>query len=1078
MKTKFSGILTLLLAFVVQFTFAQEKTVSGTVTDDDTGPLPGVSVVIQGTTIGAETDFDGKYSIQANTGDVLQFSYIGMITQEKVVGASNTINVVMQTDNVLEEVVVTALGIKREKKSLGYSTQEVKGDDVNTIKDANFINSLSGKVAGIDVQSSGTIGGSTNVVIRGYSSLSNSNQALFVIDGVPISNLNSNDIYQQAGRGGYDYGNAASDINPDDIESINVLKGGAATALYGSRAANGVIVITTKKGSKQKGIGVTINSSVTFNKFNKDTFAEYQNQYGAGYYDGWHPGGFYFEDQNGDGIDEAYTLADWDGSYGIVEFDPNLLVHQWDSFYPELAGFGQATPWVAGENGPETLFETGITSFNTISLVGGDDKGSFKLGYTKLNQTGIMPNSLIRRDNVDFGGSLKLNEKLTAAAKVTYTKTSGKGRYGTGYSGNYMQTFRQWWQTNVDLQDQRDSYFQTGLNTTWNTSFINQDLDAIYHDNIYFMRYESFETDLRNRVFGNVSLNYEINDWLNVYARVTLDTYSGNQEERQAKGSAAQNREEVDVTSYYSKFLESFTENNYDFMLNINKDLTDKLSLTGVLGANIMRQGYSSTRAFTNGGLNVAGLYSLSNSKNPIEAPIENDFSMGVDGYYANASFGYDGTVYLEGSYRLDISSTLPNDDNKYDYYGISGSLIFSKFLDADFISFGKLRAGYAKTGNSAPALSIFNTYVLNTPVGGNGSASLPNTNNNENLTNEESIEREIGLEMSLFKSRMGFDLSLYKKESNDLLTPISVTNQTGFTGQWLNAGTMENKGVELALYGSPVKTDDFEWRVNVSWGKNENVVTSLPEGLTNLRLDGGLQEGTINASVGEAYGMIRGTNFVFHENGERIINPDGFYAVTTSTNENLGSFQADWKGGITNTFNYKDLTFSFLIDVKKGGHVFSLDQWYGNGTGLYPATAGNNELGNPVRTPSADGGGRILEGVQADGSPNTVRADFTAFWNPLGWAGPAPTALHVYDAGYVKLREVSLSYNLPKNLLANGFFQSISVTAIGRNLWIIDKSLPMADPEAGLSSGNIQGNSSGAYPSTKDYGLSVKLEF
>ena len=322
MKTKFSGILTLLLAFVVQFTFAQEKTVSGTVSDES-GPLPGVSVIIKGTTSGTETDFDGNYSINANIDDVLRFSFIGMTTQEVKVGPSNTINVILHADNILDEVVVTAFGIQREKKSLGYSTQEVQGDAVNTVKDANFVNSLSGKVAGIDVKSSGTMGGSTNVVIRGYSSLYGSNQALFVIDGVPISNINSNTSNQRTGRVGYDYGNAAADINPDDIESVNILKGGAASALYGSQAANGVVVITTKSGKGKKGIGVTVNSSVTFNKYNEDTFAVYQDEYGAGYFDGFHPGGFYFEDQNGVG-DEPYALSDWDGSYGTVPFDDNL----------------------------------------------------------------------------------------------------------------------------------------------------------------------------------------------------------------------------------------------------------------------------------------------------------------------------------------------------------------------------------------------------------------------------------------------------------------------------------------------------------------------------------------------------------------------------------------------------------------------------------------------------------------------------------------------------------------------------------------------------------------------------------
>ncbi len=357
MKTKLSGILTLLLAFVVQFTFAQERTITGVVSDE-TGPLPGVSVLIQGTSIGTETDFDGNYTISAETGNVLQFSFVGMTTTTRTVGSEASISVTMVSEeNTLDEVVVTALGIQREKKSLGYATQEVSGEQVNTVKSINFVNSLQGKASGIDVKTSGTMGGSTNVVIRGYSSMFNSNQALFVVDGVPISNINNNSLDQTTGRGGYDYGNAAQDINPDDIESINVLKGGGATALYGSRAANGVILITTKKGRDHgdKAFGVTINSTVTFNVFDPSTFNRYQKEYGAGYsnyyYDAGGPGGagFLERDLNGDGILELTTPSTEDGSFGAI-FDPNLLIYQWDSWYPELTDtYLVPRPWVAAE---------------------------------------------------------------------------------------------------------------------------------------------------------------------------------------------------------------------------------------------------------------------------------------------------------------------------------------------------------------------------------------------------------------------------------------------------------------------------------------------------------------------------------------------------------------------------------------------------------------------------------------------------------------------------------------------------------------------------------------------------------
>jgi len=1073
MKTKLSGIMTLFLAFVVQFAFAQERTITGTVSDE-TGALPGVSVLIEGTTTGTETDFDGNYTIMTNEGDNLRFSFVGMTTVVRTVGANNVINVTLvSSDNTLDEVVVTALGIKREKKSLGYSTQEVKGDQVNTVKDPNFVNSLSGKVAGIDVKSSGTMGGSTNVVIRGYSSLYGSNQALFVVDGVPISNANTNGGNQTTGRGGYDYGNSAADINPDDIESINVLKGGAATALYGSRAANGVIVITTKKGkgTAQRGIGVTVNSSVTFNKFNADTFAEYQKEYGAGYYDGWHPGGFYYEDQDGDGVDDPYALSDWDGSFGVVPFNENLMVYQWDSFYPQLPEtYGKKSPWIAGKNDPSSVFETGSTLFNSVALDGANENGTFRLGYTNMNQSGIMPNAKVVRDNVDFAASYKLTDKLTVTANATYVKTKGKGRFGTGYdSQNFMQTSKQWWQTNVDVKQQKEAYFATRDNISWNTSYINHDLHPIYHDNVYWMRYESYETDRRNRVFGNASLNYEINDWLSVMGRVTLDNYSDVQEERINNGSTN--------LAMYSISNRSFNENNYDLMLKFNKNFGETISVNAVLGTNIMRQRYSSMYSATNGGLNVDGLFALSNSKNPINAPSQYEYLKGIDGYYVNASVGFANMLFLEGSYRLDIASTLPSDDNKYDYYGGSLSFLFSELFDSNWMSLGKLRGGYAKTGNAASPLILYNTYGLGTPIGGQATASLPSTNNNSQLRNEESNELEFGLEMALFRNRLGFDVSVYDKTSTDLLTRVTVTPATGYSGQWLNAGEIQNKGIEAAVWGIPVKTDNFEWRIDVNWAKNESEVVSLASGLKNLQL-ASMQGGvSINATVGEPYGMIRGTNYVFHENGGRIVKDNGAYLASDSHDENLGTFQADWKGGINNRISYKGFSLSFLIDMQKGGSVFSLDTWYGMGTGLYPETAGLNELGHPKRTSIADGGGILLDGVDAAGNPNTTRARMDYFANALGWS-KAVNAQHVYDAGYIKLREVAIAYALPSHLFRKNTIQGMTFSLIGRNLWIIDKSLPYGDPEAGLSSGNVQGYQSGAYPTTKDYGFSVKLQF
>lgn len=1081
MKTKFSGILTLLLAFAVQLTFAQEKLISGTVADESGLPLPGVNIVVKGTTNGTQTDFDGKYSINASTGDILSFTYVGLKSQEVTVGASNTLNVTMQEDaSVLDEVVVTALGIKREKKSLGYATQEVKGEAVSNVKSSNFVNSLSGRVAGLDIKTSGTLGGSTNVVIRGNSSIAGNNQALFVIDGIPVDNNNSNSTNQRTGRGGYDYGNAASDINPDDIESINVLKGAAATALYGSRASNGVVMITTKKGSAKKGIGVTISSSMTLGTADRETLPTYQKKYGAGY------GPYYglcgceyfndFEDINGDGFADLTVPFTEDASYGAA-FDPSLLVYQWNSIYPQYSGYQQATPWVAGANDPNSVWKTSSTAVNSVSLDGGNDTSTFRLGFTNLLQEGNLPNSDIKRNVLSFSGSHKLTEKLTASALVNYTKTDGKGRYGTGYSAqNVMQQFRQWFQVNVDVQEQRDAYFATRDNISWNPNSPDN-LRPIYSDNPYWTFFENYSTDTRNRYFGNAALEYEINDWLSVLGRFSFDTYSEMQEERINVGSA-------DVSAY-TRFNNNIAEYNYDLMLNFNKNLTDKLNLEGNIGFNLRRNERSSIFASTNGGLNLGGLYTLANSVNPINAPQEFESTSMVDGAYVRASLGFDNFAYLEGSYRTDRSSNLPIANNRYGYFSVSGSLIFSQLIDADWLSFGKLRANYGEVGNDTNPYRVFNTFDIGAPFNGNGYASNPAAQANLNLLPERQENWEVGLEMQFANRRVGFDVSYYNTQNINQITSIPLSTSTGYTSAILNAGTIENKGWEVQLNLTPLKSEDFKWDITVNWAKNESLVVELLNGIENLQL-ASLQGGiSINATPGQPYGTIRGSDYVYHENGGRIVGANGYYQRTGNNNNVIGDINPEWKGGVYNNFTYKNFNLGFLIDIQKGGDVFSLDTWYGYATGLYDFTAGSNDLGNPVRNPiigtpgnyAADSGGVILSGVQVDGTPNNVRGDATTYANPWGYVR-TPNAAHVYDASYVKLREASLTYNFDAKILDRLPFTGASISLIGRNLWIIDKNTPFSDPEAGLSSGNVQGYQSGAYPSIREIGASVKLQF
>lgn len=1073
MKTKFSGILTLLLALVVQMTFAQEQqTITGTVTDGDGMPLPGVNVLVQGTTRGVQTDFDGNYAIDASQGEVLVFSYLGMATVEYPVADVNIIDVVLEPDAAqLEEVVVTALGIAREKKSLGYATQEVGGEEVSDVPTTNFMNSLSGKVSGIKIKSSGTMGGSSDIVIRGNASLTGNNQALFVVDGTPVSNAISNTSNQQTGRGGFDYGNAAADINPNDIASINVLKGAAATALYGSRAANGVIIIETKKGRKDQGLGVSVSSTLMMSQVDDNTLPVYQDQYGAGYgpYYASDDGFFSLFDIDGDGVREETTPFTEDASFG-ARFDPNRMIYQWNSIYPQLADtFGQPTPWVAGAHTPNDIWITGSTAINTVALDGGTETSSFRLGATNMLQEGNLPNSNIKKNTLTFNGAHDFSDRFNASAGITYTNTDGIGRYGTGYdSANPMQSFRQWYQMNVDVYEQRDAYLQTRENITWNPNSP-ANLTPIYMDNPYWTRYENFSTDTRDRYFGNVNLNYDINDIFDVTGRFSLDTYDELQEERINVGSS-------DVSGY-TRFNQRAAEYNFDLILSFNTDLTEDLNLDGNIGGNLRRNTRSFIRATTNGGLNIPGFYSLANSAESILAPTEYESTHMVDGVYARAGLGYDDMLFLEGTIRRDRSSTLPIENNVFWYPSVSASAIVSRWLDADWLGFAKVRANYAEVGSDTQPYNVFNTYNIGTPFAGAPTAGNPPSLQNFFLEPERSKSYEIGVEANFLNRRVGFDMSYYNTQTENQITPVPVSMATGYMQKWLNAGTVENKGVEVMLNLVPVSTEDFTWGLNINWAKNESRVVELLEGIDNLQLasmQGGI---SVNAAPGEPYGAIRGTDYIYNDQGQKLVNSAGYYQRTGTSNNIIGNIQPDWTGGVSNNVSFKNFTLDFLIDVQKGGDIFSLDTWYGYATGIYDQSVGTNDLGNPMRNSLSQGGGIILPGVQENGEPNNTRVDFSTYANPYGYARDANKG-HVYDASFVKLREASLTYAFGESLLDRIPFTNASISVVGRNLWIIHKNIPYSDPEAGLSAGNIQGYQSGAYPAVREIGASLKFNF
>ena len=1054
--------------------FSQQKTVSGNVTDENGLPLPGATVIEQGTNNGTTTDFDGNYSITVELSSLLEVSYVGYKTEIVSTSDPDKLNVSMQLSGQLDEIVVTALGISREKKSLGYSTQTVVGDDIADVKGTNLFDALSGEVAGLDVKASGTLGGSTNIIVRGYSSVTGNNQALIVIDGTPLINETDNTEDQRKGKGGFDYGNAASDINPDDIASLSVLKGGAATALYGSRASNGAIIIETKKGSRSRGrgAGITITSSIMMGAADKNTLPRYQKEYGSGYgqYGDAGPGNYFFNydvDGNGTADELIISLGD-DASFGAA-FDPNLSVYQWESTFPQLSSYKVARPYIAPNSVATDFLQNSLSINNSIAFESGSDTGSFRMSYANSKQEGILPNSEINKNSIALKASHKYFDKLTVNGGLNLINTKGLGRYGTGYDNrNVFQSFRQWWAVNVDILEQKRAFDQTGENLSWNT-YTFDDNRAHYFDNPYWMRYNAYNTDERNRLIGNAALNYEINDVITILGRVTLDTFDEIREERINVGS-------TDV-AMYKLFDQKRSEMNYDLIVSFNKDLTDDINLDGTAGLNLRVNKRNYFEGETNGGLVAAGLYNFDNSANPITAnDVKNyDATSKVDGRFARLSFGYNDTFFIEGTARQDRSSTLPIANNSYFYSSLSGTYIFSEMTNLPWLNFGKLRANYAKVGSDTTPYRIFNSYDVVAPFNGNASASNPTDLNNANLKPESTSDMEFGLELLMFDN-LKIDLSLYDRTTNDLITPVNVSYASGAESLYLNSGSVSNKGFEVVASAKIINKTDFDWGIFVNYSKNRSLVKSLAEGIDYLELSSPQGGVSIGAKVGEPYGVIRGTNFVY-QNGQKVITSSGYYERSASSNEVIGDINPEFTAGIKNKIRYKNFKLSFLIDIQKGGDIFSLDTYYGYATGLYDQSVGNNHLGNPIRNSLADGGGRLLSGVQADGTPNTIvgRADYYA--NALGYAR-APKALHIHDGSFVKLREISLSYSIPDAITSILSVQSASIALNGRNLWIISKNIPYSDPEAGLSAGNIQGYQSGAYPAIKEFGATLNIKF
>ena len=1029
---------------------AQDRTVSGKVADESGEALPGVTVIVKGTTTGTATDIDGKYQLAIPENATLTFNYLGYVTQDIVVGSQSVINVTMVEEvSDVGEVVVTALGISREKRSLGYAVQEISGEDLVTVKDNNIVNSLSGKIAGVQVTGSpGSLGGSSRILIRGVNSISGNNQPLFVVDGTPIDNSEHN--RGADGGGGADYGNAAADINADDIESVSVLKGASAAALYGSRAANGVILITTKSGSKRKGIGMTFTTGVTANMV--AIIPDYQNEYGGGYTQEFD----LFNDQ------PVVNYAA-DESWG-----PRMdgqLVRQWYSWYPDDPDYGQLTPFLPHPDNVKDFYETGITTNNNVAFSGGNEFSRFRISYTNYHSTGTIPNSELAKNTVSVKGSSKLSNKLTASTSFSYVNLKNDGVPSNGYSarqGNVVTSFNQWFQRQLDINKLKNYQTADGIDRTWNISSPTN-LDPLYWENPYWVLYKSPNNLNRERVFGNISLAYEIMEGLNVQAWARTDFYTDRREERISSGSIPQD--------FYEESVRQFRENNYEFLVRYNKQFGGEISLDANFGANSRQYKYKYNRAATVGGLNVPDFFNVNAS---IDRPAISDETREkeVNSIYGSASIGYKGTYFVDVSLRNDWSSALPTNDNSYLYPSVTGSVVFSELFDSNgLISFGKVRGGWSQVGNDTDPYRLGLTYSPQSNYGSLPAYAVPNTINNPNLKPERITTTEIGLEMKFLNDRVGFDVTYYDIVSRDQILPLDIASTSGSTATIVNAGKMTNKGVEVQLSGSPIrKANGLNWDVSVNWAKNENEVVELAEGQTNYLIES--WGPSINARIGSPYGSWTTDGFVYHENGQRIVNPDGTFA--RATNQDFGTYLPEWTGGVTNNFSYKGFNVSVHIDFQNGGTLYSVSNRYGTYSGLLEETIGLNDRGNPKRDPVADGGGVRADGVFEDGTPNDVYIDAQAYYKHLRLR----REYYLYDASFVKLREVNISYSLPNRLFQNLPFNGIDVSLIGRNLAILHKNVPNVDPESAYGAGNTQGFENGQHPSTRSVGVQLRFKF
>lgn len=1105
---KLSLFLSLLVFCGILSLHAQTVQITGTVTSAEDGePIPGASVVVRGTVIGTVTDYDGKYSISVPAdANILVFSFVGMRSQDIAIQGRTVINVVMELDVVgLEEVVVTALGISRERRALGYAVQDVSGSELAEAKDMNIVSSLSGRVAGVQVtRAGGQIGSSSRITIRGNSSFGN-NQPMWVVDGTPISNFSS-DVSQY---GGADYGNAIMDIDPANIESITVLKGGMAAALYGQNAANGAIIITTKDAANRPvQTGVNISSSVTFE--NPYIFPAYQNDYGQGlngeeliyqryltnnnlteanypyqqyaydrtfrYYNG-RGGGLY------DGRDESWG----------AKLDIGLRLPQFNSPYTLDANglpVYEHTPWVSSPNNTRDFFVTGATLDNSVEVFGGSGTGTAaRITFSNMTASGTIPNTDLTRNSVNFSGITNVTERLTARLNATYVKNYSENLPGGGYnSDNVMQSIGGWFGRQVDMQALKENW-QTrdpfGYWYNWNQT---------YFSNPYFVANRMLKGRERDRVFGNLEVTYRINDWLNVLGRVGNDYFTENRKSVLPAGSVGLGL----VAGSGGRFWENERINNEfnaDLFLNFDRNITPDIRIDGLVGANYMNRAYRYMNIQAND-ITVPDLFTIGNvSGSPIATQYNSEVAS--NSIFGSVNISFRNFLFLNATGRNDWSSTLPPDAWSYFYPSVGTSFVFTEAfgVQSDILSYGKIRASWAQVGKATGPYSYIGTY--SSPAAtfqGVTQFFLDRQLPPPGLKNETTTTWEAGIELSLLMNRLRFDATYYNNIVTDHIMGVDISSATGYNSMLINAGEIQNTGIELVFNGQIIRNPNgFNWEATINWSKSKDIVNELYGDLEAYRINTSWGSLTIDARPGQRWGVIMGDGFARDDQGRVIVNRAG-RVLKTPVPVEIGNISPDWLGGIRNSFSYRNVNLSFLVDMRMGGDLFSVTHWFGAyaGVGGFTTEGGIRENGLVVGKDVLSDWGAVVASYDGD----IIVRDADGFPVGSGVANdvviPAQTYFmdfwgnqeaSIIDGSFVKLRELTIGYDLPQSIVnRTGFVRGVRLALVGRNLALLytHKSNNInIDPETGFGTANTGiGLEQYQIPASRSLGFRVNLSF